>query len=221
MARSARGTGRWPGGSPTGGSPWPPRRPRRSAGSSWTSRTGHRGRAGTWRGSTYRSLSTPTSQTTRTGAYRSVEGAAKGALVWERGMLKERTGLDVPEELSVQRIDVTDKQVMKRMGEFIARIPAWPRGGGHRQRDRRRVHLQDRELLGAGATSVTICNLGQDQEKVYEAYAKKIFPYLRENHGSDRSGHAPYRPSRTDSSTEIRRPHAGGTEQNGVRARLW
>ena len=119
-------------------------------------------------------------------AYRSVEGAAKGALVWERSMLKERTGLDVPEELSVQKIDVTDKQVMKRMSEFMALIPRSlvdeVTAAGTADECISRIE----KLLGAGATSVTICNLGQDQEKVYEIYAKKIFPYLRENHRAGR-----------------------------------
>ena len=114
-------------------------------------------------------------------AYRSVEGAAKGALVWERSMLKERTGLDVPEELSVQKIDVTDREIMKRMSDFMALIPRSlveeVTATGTAEACTSRIE----KLLRAGATSVTICNLGRDQERVYETYAKKIFPYLREN----------------------------------------
>jgi alkanesulfonate monooxygenase SsuD/methylene tetrahydromethanopterin reductase-like flavin-dependent oxidoreductase (luciferase family) len=119
-------------------------------------------------------------------AYRSVEGAAKGALVWERSMLKERTGLDVPEELSVQRIDVTDREVMKRMSEFMALIPRSLVEEVTATGTVDACISRLERLLGAGATSVTICNLGQDQEKVYERYSKEIFPYLRENRGLGR-----------------------------------
>jgi alkanesulfonate monooxygenase SsuD/methylene tetrahydromethanopterin reductase-like flavin-dependent oxidoreductase (luciferase family) len=56
-------------------------------------------------------------------AYKSVEGAARGELVAEREFLEKRTGLKVPEDLSIQRMDVTETQLAKRVNEFSALIP--------------------------------------------------------------------------------------------------
>ena len=116
-------------------------------------------------------------------AYKSVEGAARGELIAERMLLEKRTGLKVPEDLSIQRMDVTDTTLTKRINEFRALVP--------------RVLVEEITITGgvddciskierfldAGATSVMICNLGSNQEKVFEAYGKQVFPYLRENYG--------------------------------------
>jgi alkanesulfonate monooxygenase SsuD/methylene tetrahydromethanopterin reductase-like flavin-dependent oxidoreductase (luciferase family) len=117
-------------------------------------------------------------------AYRSVEGATKGGLVWERESLQKRTGINVPEELSVQKMDVTNKRVIQEMNELMASIP---------REVVEEISLTGRnaeecigkieKFLDAGVTSVIICNLAQDQAKVFEVYAKEVFPYLRENYG--------------------------------------
>jgi hypothetical protein len=40
------------------------------------------------------------------------------------------------------------------------------------------------EFLRAGATSLTICVIGSDHEKILCIYAEKIIPYLKETYGS-------------------------------------
>ncbi len=117
-------------------------------------------------------------------AYRSVEGAARGGLVWERELLERRTGIKVPEELSVQKMDVTDGSTVQKMNEIMASIP---RGLveevtliGKNANDC--IHRIEK-FLDAGATSVIICNLAQKQEEVFGVYAKEVFPYLRESYG--------------------------------------
>jgi alkanesulfonate monooxygenase SsuD/methylene tetrahydromethanopterin reductase-like flavin-dependent oxidoreductase (luciferase family) len=116
-------------------------------------------------------------------AYRSVESTAKGGLIWERDILKQRTGMQVPDDLTVQRMDVTDKKTMESFNEFAERIP--------------RKLIEEvavagsvdscisklEKLVEAGATSVIICNLSPDQDRVFQAYGKEIFPYLRERFG--------------------------------------
>jgi alkanesulfonate monooxygenase SsuD/methylene tetrahydromethanopterin reductase-like flavin-dependent oxidoreductase (luciferase family) len=116
-------------------------------------------------------------------AYRRVEATAKGGLVMERSILKARAGMEVPEDLSVQRMDVTDEARRRRMAEFCAAIP------------RRVVEevtvtgtvegcvARLERYLDAGATSLIVCNLSEDQDRSFEAYAREVFPYLRERYG--------------------------------------
>ncbi len=117
--------------------------------------------------------------------YKSVEGTARTMLVWEREILKRRAGMDIPEDFSVQRMDVRDKELTEKVNSFTASIP--------------RELIEDITIIGtadqciakiekyldAGATSLMICNLSPEQERVFEVYAKVIFPYLRENYGTE------------------------------------
>lgn len=116
-------------------------------------------------------------------AYRTVEGVARSMLVWEREILKKRAGIEIPEELSVQRMNGTDKSVSKRIEEFAATIP------------RKLVEEvtafgtvdqcieKYEQFLDAGATSIIVCNLGKNQNLVFRKYSKEIIPYLKRNYG--------------------------------------
>jgi alkanesulfonate monooxygenase SsuD/methylene tetrahydromethanopterin reductase-like flavin-dependent oxidoreductase (luciferase family) len=115
--------------------------------------------------------------------YRTVEATARSMLVWERHILKRRAGLDVPEDYSVQRMDVRNREVTKAADSLTASIP--------------RELVEEITIIGtvdqciakiekyldAGATSLMIANLSPEQERIFEVYANKIFPYLRENYG--------------------------------------
>jgi alkanesulfonate monooxygenase SsuD/methylene tetrahydromethanopterin reductase-like flavin-dependent oxidoreductase (luciferase family) len=115
--------------------------------------------------------------------YRSVEATARSMLVWERQILKKRAGLDVPEGYSVQRMDVRDREATRGADSFTASVP--------------RELVEEITIIGtvdqciskiekyldAGATSLMIANLSPEQERVFEVYGNKIFPYLRENYG--------------------------------------
>ncbi|BAJ50530.1 N5,N10-methylenetetrahydromethanopterin reductase [Candidatus Caldarchaeum subterraneum] len=117
-------------------------------------------------------------------AYRVVSPAVKSMLVQQREVLRELTGLEVPENLSLQRIDPTDKERLMSFEEMVKQVP--------------RSAVEDvaafgpidsvigklEEFLGAGATSLTICIIGLDHEKTLRTYAEKIIPYLKETYGS-------------------------------------
>ncbi|MBI2648771.1 MAG: LLM class flavin-dependent oxidoreductase [Thaumarchaeota archaeon] len=116
-------------------------------------------------------------------AYRSVEGVARSMLVWEREILKKRAGIEIPEELSVQRMSGNDESISKRIDEFAASIP------------RRLVEEATafgtvdqciekfEQYLDAGATSIIICNLAKNQDLVFRKYSKEIIPYLKRHYG--------------------------------------
>ncbi|MDA4136484.1 MAG: LLM class flavin-dependent oxidoreductase [Thaumarchaeota archaeon] len=116
-------------------------------------------------------------------AYGSVEATAKGGLIFERSILKQKTGLDVPEDLSVQKIDVTSKAAMDRITEFAAMIPRKVVEEVTVTGSPDQCISKIEKLVQAGATSVIICNLSPDQDRVFEVYGKEIFPYLRERYG--------------------------------------
>lgn len=117
-------------------------------------------------------------------AYQIVGPAVKSMLVQQREVLRELTGLEVPENLSLQRIDPTDKERLMVFEEMVTQVP--------------RSAVEDvaafgpidlvigklEEFLRAGATSLTICVIGSDHEKILRIYAEKIIPYLKETYGS-------------------------------------
>jgi alkanesulfonate monooxygenase SsuD/methylene tetrahydromethanopterin reductase-like flavin-dependent oxidoreductase (luciferase family) len=115
-------------------------------------------------------------------SYRVVAPPVKGMLIQQREVLKELTGLEAPESLSLQRIDPTDKSRLEAMAELAEKVP--------------RTTVEDvsafgsvdscikklEEYLKCGATSITICNLSPVPEKTLHTYSEKIIPYLRETY---------------------------------------
>ncbi|MEM4374031.1 MAG: LLM class flavin-dependent oxidoreductase [Nitrososphaerota archaeon] len=114
---------------------------------------------------------------------RMVERAAKYMLIQQREVLKELTGLDVPEHLSLQRLDPTDPASATSLEEFAAKIPSSVveeiTALGSPEDCIRKIEA----FLKSGATSITVCCLRNEPEKVIDAYAKDILPYLRETYG--------------------------------------
>jgi alkanesulfonate monooxygenase SsuD/methylene tetrahydromethanopterin reductase-like flavin-dependent oxidoreductase (luciferase family) len=117
-------------------------------------------------------------------AYATVDATTRGAFIWERSVLRERLGIEVPQDLSVQRLNPTDKSVSKRIAEIAPLIP------------RRMVEeatafgtVEDcikkfEQFLSVGATSITAFFLASNPRKAIESCATKIIPYLKEQYGS-------------------------------------
>jgi alkanesulfonate monooxygenase SsuD/methylene tetrahydromethanopterin reductase-like flavin-dependent oxidoreductase (luciferase family) len=92
-------------------------------------------------------------------------------------------GISVPQELSLQFLDPTDPRTSEKIREIADSIP-------------RRV-VEEVSVIGppdecisrlekflkAGATSIIICNLSVEQERVFRTYAEKIIPYLKNEYG--------------------------------------
>jgi alkanesulfonate monooxygenase SsuD/methylene tetrahydromethanopterin reductase-like flavin-dependent oxidoreductase (luciferase family) len=116
-------------------------------------------------------------------AYRRVAPTVKAMLIQQREVLKELAGISVPQELSLQFLDPTDPRTSEKIREIADSIP-------------RRV-VEEVSVIGppdecvsrlekflkAGATSIIICNLSVEQERVFRTYAEKIIPYLKNEYG--------------------------------------
>ncbi len=112
-------------------------------------------------------------------AYNRVAPTVKLMLIQQREVLRELTGISVPQELSLQFLDPTDPRTAEKIREIADSIP------------RRVVEevsaigppddciAKLEKFLRAGATSIIICNLGVEQERVFRTYAEKIIPYLK------------------------------------------
>jgi len=118
-------------------------------------------------------------------AYRCVEATAKSGLIQERDVLR-LIGCDlrVPDELSVQRLRADDPSKMEELGRLATLIPRRiveeVTAFGTPDQCIGRIE----EFLRAGATSITICDLGPEKDRTYEVYAEKIVPYLKEQYAT-------------------------------------
>jgi len=118
----------------------------------------------------------------REDAYRNVEPIIKSMLIQQREVLKELTGISIPQELSLQHLDPTNPNIMKKIREISESIPR------HAVEDVSVIGTPEEcidkieKFLKAGATSIIICNLSRDQERVFRIYAERIIPYLREEY---------------------------------------
>jgi alkanesulfonate monooxygenase SsuD/methylene tetrahydromethanopterin reductase-like flavin-dependent oxidoreductase (luciferase family) len=116
-------------------------------------------------------------------AYRSVEGVARSMLVWEREIIKKQAGIEIPEELSVQRMSGNDKSIMKKIDAFGASIPRWLVEEATAFGTADRCIKKFEQYLDAGATSIIICNVGKNQDLVFRKYSEEIIPYLKRRYG--------------------------------------
>ncbi len=116
-------------------------------------------------------------------SYQVVGPVVKGMLVQQREVLRELTGFEAPENLSLQRLDPTDRATLEALSEISSRIgrSAVEQVAAFGPIDHVIGRLE--AYLRSGATSLTICNLNPDQEKIFQAYSKEIIPYLRETYG--------------------------------------
>jgi alkanesulfonate monooxygenase SsuD/methylene tetrahydromethanopterin reductase-like flavin-dependent oxidoreductase (luciferase family) len=116
-------------------------------------------------------------------SYQVVAPVVKSMLAQQREVLRELTKMEVPETLSLQRLDPTDRTTLEALSEISSRIgrSAVEQVAAFGPVDHVIGRLE--AYLRAGATSLTICNLSSDQERVFQAYSKEIIPYLRETYG--------------------------------------
>jgi len=119
-------------------------------------------------------------------AYKTVEATTKSMLIQHRETLRELTGIEVPTRLSVQQLDATDRSVASEVSEIAAKIPRSVVEQISVSGSVETCIGRLEEYLQAGATTIIICNLSEEQERVFETYAKSIFPYLRESYGLGR-----------------------------------
>ncbi len=116
-------------------------------------------------------------------AFSSVESVARVLLVLDGHSLKLMGHqLEIPEDLSYQRILVNDKKSVDKLFELSKTIPrniveSVVAAGSSDQ-----CISKIEALLKAGATSMVICNLGPNPERTYRTYSEKIIPYLREQY---------------------------------------
>lgn len=113
-------------------------------------------------------------------SYQCVAPSVKGVLVQQREVLKELTGIEIPESLSLQRMDPTDRSSLEAMNELAGKIPrsVVEEVAAFGSPDSCIKKLE--EFLKSGATSITICNLSPEPEKTFRIYSEKIIPYMRE-----------------------------------------
>jgi alkanesulfonate monooxygenase SsuD/methylene tetrahydromethanopterin reductase-like flavin-dependent oxidoreductase (luciferase family) len=116
-------------------------------------------------------------------AYRCVEATAKSGLIQERAVLGLMgCDLQVPDELSVQRLRADEPSKIREMEKLTTLIPRRiveeVTAFGSPDQCIGRIE----EFLKAGATSITICDLGPEKDRTYEVYAKKIVPYLKQQY---------------------------------------
>ncbi len=116
-------------------------------------------------------------------AYRQVVPVAKSMLIQQREVLEELSGIKIPKELSLQHLDPTNPKVVEKIKEIAESIP--------RSVVEEIVAIGSpddcidklEKFLNAGATSIIICNLSEQQERVYKIYAEKIMSYLKSQYG--------------------------------------
>lgn len=109
-------------------------------------------------------------------------------LVMGRETLKKRAGIEVPQDLTTQRM-VPSALTSRRIASIASRIPA--KLVEDVTSEVTAIGTPDQciekmeEYLDAGATSIMMCNISKDQERVFRTYANEVIPYLRKEYGEE------------------------------------
>lgn len=116
-------------------------------------------------------------------AYRSVEAVAKAMLIQERNTLKLLGhNIEIPDEITLQRIRVDRDQDMERVSKMAETIPRSIVESTVAIGTADQCISKIEAFLKAGATSIAICNLGPEPDRIYRIYSERIIPYLKEQY---------------------------------------
>lgn len=122
------------------------------------------------------------------GVRRSLGTMIRYGLVMGRETLKKRAGIEVPQDLTTQRM-VPSALTSRRIASIASRIPA--KLVEDVTSEVTAIGTPDQciekmeEYLDAGATSIMMCNISKDQERVFRTYANEVIPYLRKEYGEE------------------------------------
>ncbi len=117
-------------------------------------------------------------------AYRSVEATARYVLILERSILRKRLGIEVPENLSTQRLNATDESVSDGIDRIAHLIPRGIVEEVTAAGDTEQCIKKFEQYIRAGATSITASFVGPNTRRVIETCGREIIPYLRERYSA-------------------------------------
>jgi alkanesulfonate monooxygenase SsuD/methylene tetrahydromethanopterin reductase-like flavin-dependent oxidoreductase (luciferase family) len=124
----------------------------------------------------------------RESVYREMWPMVRSGLVLGREALKRYAEIDVPEDLSTHGAVLT-KDTTDRIAKMAAIVPSdlveriTPEIAAVGDAEDCIATIE--RYLDAGATSITICNISKNKDRVYRAYSREIIPYLRKEYGEN------------------------------------